>query len=138
MHLCLSQNLSLLSNRLTYMPRAVYNLYIIPGAINIMATPTIEIIEKIDETIKARIPSMYKVILHNDNTTTVDFVVHVLMRIFHKQLEDALVLTQTIHETGQGIAGAPYTKEIAEEKTLETIAAARLNNFPLVATYEEI
>lgn len=98
----------------------------------------IEVIEKIEEQIKVYIPKMYKVILHNDNTTTVDFVIHVLMRIFHKKLEDALALTQTIHETGQGIAGAPYTKEIAEEKTLETIAIARANNFPLVATFEEI
>lgn len=102
-----------------------------------MATE-IEVIEKIEEQIKVYIPKMYKVILHNDNTTTVDFVVHVLMRIFHKKLEDALVLTQTIHETGQGIAGSPYTKEIAEEKTLETIAIARANNFPLVATFEEV
>lgn len=102
-----------------------------------MATE-IEVIEKIEEQIKVYIPKMYKVILHNDNTTTVDFVIHVLMRIFHKKVEDAIALTQTIHETGQGIAGAPYTKEIAEEKTLETIAFARANNFPLVATFEEV
>ena len=98
----------------------------------------IEVIEKIDEQIKVHIPNMYKVILHNDDTTTVDFVIHVLTRIFHKQLEDALVLTQTIHEEGQGIAGGPYTREIAEEKTLETIGSARANNFPLVATFEEV
>lgn len=103
-----------------------------------MASPEIEVIEKIDEQIKVHIPSMYKVLLHNDDTTTVDFVIHVLMRIFHKQLEDAVNITQQIHETGQGIAGAPYTREIAEEKTLETIAAARANNFPLVATFEEL
>jgi ATP-dependent Clp protease adaptor protein ClpS len=98
----------------------------------------IEIIEKIEEQIKVHIPNMYKVILHNDDKTTMDFVVHVLMKIFHKKIEDAFVLTQTIHETGIGIAGAPYTKEIAEEKTLETIASARANGFPLVATYEEL
>jgi ATP-dependent Clp protease adaptor protein ClpS len=98
----------------------------------------IEIIEKIDEQIKVHIPNMYKVIIHNDNTTTVDFVIHVLMKIFHKPLSDAIMLTQTVHETGQGIAGAPYTKEIAEEKMLETIASARANGYPLVATYEEI
>ena len=76
----------------------------------------IEIIEKLDERIKVRLPNLYKVILHNDNTTTVDFVIHVLTRIFHKQIDDAVALTQIIHETGQGIAGASYTKEIAEEK----------------------
>ena len=98
----------------------------------------IEIIEQIDARIKVHIPSFYKVILHNDNTTTVDFVIHVLTRIFHKQQDDAVALTQIIHETGQAIAGAPYTKEIAEEKSLETIAAARANNFPLIATFEEV
>jgi ATP-dependent Clp protease adaptor protein ClpS len=103
-----------------------------------MATPEIEIIEKIDEQIKVHIPKMYKVILHNDDTTTVEFVIHVLMRIFHKKIEEAMVLTQTIHETGIGIAGGPYTKEIAEEKTLETTASARANKFPLVATFEEL
>lgn len=103
-----------------------------------MANTEIEVIEKIEEQIKVYIPKMYKVILHNDNTTTVDFVIHVLMRIFHKKLDDAVVITQSIHETGQGIAGSPYTKEIAEEKTLETIAIARANGFPLVATYEEV
>ena len=98
----------------------------------------IEIIEKIEEQIKVRIPNMYKVIMHNDNTTTVDFVIHVLTRIFHRTIEDAVSLTQTIHETGIGIAGAPYTKEIAEEKTLETIASARANGFPLNATVDEL
>lgn len=98
----------------------------------------IEIIEKVNEQIKVHIPNMYKVILHNDEKTTMEFVIHVLMRIFHKKIEDAMVLTQTIHETGIGIAGAPYTKEIAEEKTLETVAAARANGYPLVATFEEL
>ena len=98
----------------------------------------IEVIEKINEQLKVNIPKLYKVILHNDNTTTVEFVIHVLMRIFHKKVEDAMVLTQTIHETGIGIAGAPYTKEIAKEKMLETVAAARANGFPLVATFEEL
>jgi ATP-dependent Clp protease adaptor protein ClpS len=103
-----------------------------------MATPDIEVIERIDEQIKVFIPSLYKVILHNDDYTTVDFVIHVLTHIFHRTMDDAVQLTQTIHETGQGIAGAPYTKEIAEEKAIETISAARLNNFPLMATFEEV
>lgn len=104
----------------------------------IMSTPSIEVIEKIDETIKVNVPGMYKVILHNDNTTTMDFVVAVLTGIFHRTIDDAVVVTQSIHETGQGIAGAPYTKEIAEEKTLETLAAAKRNGFPLIATFEEL
>lgn len=103
-----------------------------------MTKQDIEVIEKIDEQIKVHMPNMYKVILHNDDTTTVDFVIVVLARIFHRTIDDAIALTQTIHDTGQGIAGAPYTKEIAEEKTLETIKTARANNFPLSATFEAI
>lgn len=104
----------------------------------ITAATDIEIVERIEDTIKVNIPNMYKVILHNDDTTTVDFVIEVLVRIFHRSLEDAIELTRTIHETGQGIAGSPYTKEIAEEKTLETLAASRANNYPLTATFEEL
>jgi ATP-dependent Clp protease adaptor protein ClpS len=100
--------------------------------------PEIEVIEKIDETIKVQIPKFYKVLLHNDDTTTFDFVIAVLTRIFHKTTEEAIVVTQAIHEVGQGVAGAPYSREIAEEKTLETINFARANNFPLTPTFEEL
>lgn len=103
-----------------------------------MTSPELEIIEKVDETIKVQIPKMYNVILHNDNKTTMEFVIHVLTHIFHKTLDDAYALTLLIHETGQGIAGGPYTQEIAEEKTHETIQSARLNNFPLTVTFEEM
>ena len=94
--------------------------------------------DKIEEHLELRVPNLYKVLLHNDDTTTVDFVIHILMRIFHRTIEDAVDLTQVIHETGIGIAGSPYTKEIAEEKALETIAAARANGYPLIATFEEL
>lgn len=100
--------------------------------------PQIEVIEKVDETIKVHIPKMYKVILHNDDRTTFDFVITVLTTIFHRSIEDAIELTKTIHISGQGIAGAPYTYEVAEEKTLETASFARANGFPLTATYEEV
>ena len=98
----------------------------------------IEVIEQIDTTIKVTIPKMYKVILHNDNTTTFDFVIAILTQVFHRSLGDAIEITQSIHQTGQGIAGAPYTHEIAEEKTSETIGFARANGFPLMATFEEV
>ena len=98
----------------------------------------IEVIEKVEETIKVYIPKFYKVLLHNDDTTTFDFVIAILTKIFHKTVEEAIEITKAIHEQGQGIAGAPYTREIAEEKTLETIAFARANNFPLTPTFEEL
>jgi ATP-dependent Clp protease adaptor protein ClpS len=100
--------------------------------------PDIEIIEKIDETIKVHIPKLYKVLLHNDDTTTFDFVIAILTEIFHRSLADALDLTTSIHNTGQGIAGAPYTREVAEEKTMETISFAKANGFSLAVTFEEL
>ena len=60
------------------------------------------------------------------------------MSIFHKTVEDAVELTKQIHVQGQGIAGSPYTREIAEEKTLETITFSRANGYPLTATFEEL
>lgn len=101
-------------------------------------TTDIEVIEKIDETIKVLIPKMYKVLLHNDDTTSFDFVILVLTQIFHRSLEDAIEITKAIHINQIGIAGSPYTREIAEEKTLETISFSRANNFPLTATFEEL
>ena len=97
-----------------------------------------EVIEKIEETIKVQIPKMYKVLLHNDDKTTFDFVIMVLVKIFHKTVEESIKVTQEIHVSGQGIAGAPYTREIAEEKTAEVIKLARANGFPLTPTFEEV
>ena len=103
-----------------------------------MTTPNLEVIERIENTLEVEVPKMYKVILFNDNKTSVEFVMHVLMRIFHKSTDESIALTQQIHEKGQGIAGAPYTAEVAEEKTVETMASARANNFPLTASFEEV
>lgn len=103
-----------------------------------MSMPDIEVIEQIEETIKVQVPNMFKVILHNDDKTTMDFVIAVLTSIFHRTLQDSIELTMTIHNTGQGIAGSPYTREVAEEKTLETINLARANGYPLTATFEEL
>ena len=102
-----------------------------------MSTET-EVIERVIEDIKVEPPKMYKVILHNDETTTFDFVIMVLVTIFHRNVEDAIELTKSIDSQGQGIAGSPYTKEIAEEKTHETINCSRANGFPLTATFEEL
>lgn len=100
--------------------------------------PEIEVIEKIDETIKVQIPKMYKVLLHNDDRTTMDFVILILTQVFHKNMDEAIEITLHIHNNGQGVAGGPYTREIAEEKTSETVSYARANGFPLVATFEEL
>jgi len=98
----------------------------------------INIAEKVEEVVEVKEPSMYKVLLHNDNKTTFEFVIQILVTVFHRTVEEALELTQDIHNTGRGIAGSPYTREIAEEKISETTLLARANGFPLIATYEEL
>jgi ATP-dependent Clp protease adaptor protein ClpS len=101
-------------------------------------TTEFEVIEEIEETIKVQIPKFYKVLLHNDDKTTFDFVILVLVQIFHRSVEEAIEITKAIHVSDTGIAGSPYTREIAEEKATETISFARANGFPLTATFEEL
>jgi ATP-dependent Clp protease adaptor protein ClpS len=81
-------------------------------------------------------PHKWNVILHNDEKTTMEFVVMVLMQIFHKSFEDAQECMMSIHETGKGIAGT-YSHEIAVAKRDEATAAARANGFPLVVEIEQ-
>ena len=77
----------------------------------------------------------YKVILHNDDYTTFDFVIEVLMQIFNKPFEEAQTITYSVHENGMGIAGI-YTREIAEMKVSEVHIAAENAGFPLRASYQ--
>ena len=92
-----------------------------------MTTDT-EVIERVEEVVKVQPPKMYKVLLHNDDTTTFDFVILVLVQIFHRTVEDAVEITKSIHVNQTGIAGSPYTREIAEEKTIETISFSTSGN----------
>lgn len=78
-------------------------------------------------------PSMYDVILHNDDKTTVDFVIMILMNIFHKTLDQANELTLRIHENGQGVAGT-YSFEVASQKRDETLIISKQNGFPLTCS----
>ena len=101
--------------------------------------PDIEILDKIDTNVREgmRPPKKFNVVFYNDDRTTVQFVVLVLMTIFHKSLEDASALTLQIHENGKGIAGT-YSHEIASQKRDETISAARANGYPLRCEIEEV
>lgn len=96
------------------------------------------VIEQTDTSTIVKEPVWFKVLLHNDDTTTFDFVIAILMRIFYKKIEEAIEITKSIHDDGQGIAGCPYTKEIADEKVLEVNNFARANGYPLTATSEEL
>lgn len=91
---------------------------------------------EIDEEIELQVPKKYKVILLNDNYSTVEFVIQVLMQIFKKNLEEATAITMNIHENGRGICGI-YTYEIAQTKVAQVRANARKAEFPLKAIVEE-
>lgn len=85
---------------------------------------------------KIKEPNLWHVILHNDNVTTMDFVMQVLIEVFDYNEADALLLMLKIHEEGSAIAGT-YVHEIAEHKAEYTMDAARQFDFPLSASIEE-
>lgn len=72
----------------------------------------------------------YKVILHNDNYTTTDFVVVVLMKFFHRTETEATHIMLSVHHKGQGVAGV-YTKDVAETKVDQVHSFAKEHGMPL-------
>jgi ATP-dependent Clp protease adaptor protein ClpS len=89
---------------------------------------------EIDEELM--MPSRYKVVLVNDNTTPVDFVIALLMHVFKHTEERSREITLEVHNEGAGVAGIfPY--EIAEQKGVESTMLARQNGWPLVIRVEE-
>ncbi len=85
---------------------------------------------------KTKTPSMYKVIIHNDDFTPRDFVVHVLQRFFQKSEQTATELMLAVHHKGFGVAGI-YTYEIAETKAFQVNEFSKENNYPLKTTVEK-
>lgn len=81
-------------------------------------------------------PKRYKVLMHNDDYTSMEFVMDVLMNIFRKSEAEAVRLMHTIHNENYAVCGV-YTKEIAETKIEQTTELARDNGFPLKCTMEE-
>ena len=80
-------------------------------------------------------PRLYKVLLHNDDYTPMEFVVLVLVQVFHKSESDAASIMLHAHTHGYAVAGV-YTFEIAETKVNETMALASKAQFPLLCTLE--
>jgi ATP-dependent Clp protease adaptor protein ClpS len=80
-------------------------------------------------------PKLYKVLLHNDDYTTMEFVVMVLMTIFHHSESQAVRVMLEVHKKGVGVAGV-YPYEIAESRVAKVTRLARENEFPLRTTLE--
>ncbi len=81
-------------------------------------------------------PRLYRVILLNDDYTTTDFVVRVIMAVFHHGASEATRIMLDVHRKGRGVVGT-YTRDIAMTKVAQVHEMARENEFPLRATTEE-
>lgn len=86
---------------------------------------------------KIAYPKRYKVVFHNDDFTPMEFVIHLLIEIFNKDINQAKDITLQIHEQGLAVAGI-YGFEIAEAKTYEANLISRHNGHPLKITSEEL
>lgn len=87
------------------------------------------------EKTKVKRPPRYKVLLHNDDYTTMEFVVYVLERIFGKTKEEAYAVMLLVHNEGRGVCGI-YTYEVAETKMKKVSLEAKKNGHPLLCTIE--
>ena len=84
---------------------------------------------------KLQKPRMFRVLLHNDDYTTREFVVEVLRAVFHKSESDAITIMLHVHNNGVGVAGV-YTREVAETKIRTVEGLARRYEFPLRLSME--
>ncbi len=85
---------------------------------------------------QTKVPSMYKVILVNDDYTPMDFVVNVLMKFFRKTEPEATTIMLQVHQQGKGVAGI-YPYELAETKVVQVQNYAKLREFPLKCMMEK-
>ena len=90
--------------------------------------------ERVD--IKKQEPTLYNVILLNDDYTTMEFVMHILETLFQRSPAEAYRIMMNVHRTGRGLAGV-YTYEVAETKAEQVASLASEAGYPLRATIEE-
>lgn len=86
---------------------------------------------------ETREPRSFKVLLHNDDYTTMEFVVHVLKSVFHKPEPEAMRIMLAVHKQGLGMCGV-FTAEVAETKVDTVHAMAKSAGYPLRASLEEV
>lgn len=85
---------------------------------------------------QVEVPKKYKVILLNDDYTTMEFVIFILEEVFLKSPQQAQTLMLAVHHTGRGVCGV-YSREVAEMKVSTTMELARQNEYPLRCIMEE-
>jgi ATP-dependent Clp protease adaptor protein ClpS len=100
-----------------------------------MSSPREFTLEETRSDQKLERPRMWRVLLHNDDYTTQDFVVWVLETIFRKPRAEAFAIMMSVHRSGLGIAGV-FTHDVAETKVTATQRAAEEQEFPLLVTME--
>jgi len=91
---------------------------------------------QLEEEHKLDEPKMFRVILHNDNYSTMEFVIEVLVKVFHMASEQATQIMLDVHKKGKGICGI-YTRDIAATKVSQVHLMAKQQKFPLKCSYEE-
>ena len=87
------------------------------------------------QRIEIREPRKYKVVIHNDDFTTMDFVVTILMKVFFKKEEEAQAMMLKVHHSGKAVVGI-YTYDMAMSKARKATSLAREQGFPLRLTVE--
>ena len=92
-----------------------------------------EVLERTRQETKK--PELFKVVLLNDDYTTMDFVIEILESVFHKQPAEAFRIMMMVHTQGKGLCGV-YPHEVAETKVETVVAQAREHGFPLRAAME--
>lgn len=90
---------------------------------------------EVQTKVKLKTPSLYKVMILNDNYTPMEFVIEVFKQIFNKSHSEAHIITMQIHDEGKGLAGV-FSKEVAQQKVMEVHTAGQRNGHPLRAVLE--
>jgi ATP-dependent Clp protease adaptor protein ClpS len=96
-----------------------------------------EVVIKDTEKLDISKPKKYSVIMYNDDSTPMDFVIELLVSVFNHSEPGAQDITTKVHTDGKGVAGV-YYYEIAEQKVAESISASRVAGYPLALDLEEL
>ena len=91
---------------------------------------------ELSDEVMVKHPKKYKVFILNDDYTSMDFVVDILISVFHKSYEQAENIMLEVHKKDRGLCGV-YSHEIAETKVMQVLRKAKDSGFPLKATMEE-